>query len=378
MGRVNAWAEIHNPIQWHGARKKTGGERFICKLPPELKAAHYLLKRVLEALFEADANTFGIKGQSRDDLAREVKELQIRGFNDIAVTDIVDCYQSVDPDAVFELKSVIQKEVIRKTLDLRNQTLVEDTGTQPQNRSHNASLHYDITDKARGPRGLMQGSPLTGLILAWLLNGIPSRDDARAYLCFDNLIVLARSPSASRAMVDTLAAHFEQCSAGPLALCDATFADEFPVEFLGYVFDPERRDIGISLDGRNEFFKKLNDTEGELANFYRAVSERHRAHGSSALFEAHNPLANHFPVEVWKLLRLFRAGFPAAADDAPELLWLLENSRWMAEWANNGMTALLHDHLFDGSAAEIGQLIKGILANSDARCEPEGSRVTAV
>lgn len=368
MGRVNAWKESYDAIHWHAKRKSSGGERYICRLPAELKAAHYLLKRPLEKLLSTEGNIYGVKGRSRDYLAREIKDLQNEGFINMAVTDIVDCYQSVDPDAIYQLP--LPKEVIRRTLDLRNQTLVEDhQGAQPQARFHDIVFPYSTTQKARGPRleargpkGLMQGSPLSGVILAWLLNGIPSREEARVYLCFDNLIVLARSPSETRAMIATLAAHFEQCSAGPLALCDPEYFDSKPADFLGYLFDPEQSVIGISFKERSKFLAKLNKAEADQAELYQEVLERHQEQrASSSLFDLHNPFRNHFPAEVWDILRSFRAGFPAASAEDPELQWLLENSRWLAERTKDGLTMFLHDHLFEDRNSEISQQIRAII-----------------
>lgn len=360
MGRVNAWEESYNPIHWHAKQKSTGGERYICRLPDELKAVHYLLKRPLEKLLATGPNIYGVKGHGRDDLAREIKDLQNQGFNSIAVTDIVDCYQSVDPEAVYQLP--LPKEVIRRTLDLRNQILVEDHhGAQPQACFHDIVPPHDTTQKARGPRGLMQGSPLSGLILAWVLNGIPSREEARVYLCFDNLIVMARSSSETRAMVDTLAAHFQRCSAGPLALCDPIYADNLPAHFLGYIFDPEHLGIGIDMENRNRLLKKLNDAEADQVRHFQEIIELHKAQRTSALSDAHNPFSNHFPAEVWDVLRSFRAGFPAASANAPELLELLENSRWLAEWTNDRLTMVYHDHIFSDRSTQFGQAVRAII-----------------
>lgn len=359
--RISPWTESYEAIRWHAKEKSSGGERYICKLPAELKAVHYLLKRPLEKLLVPAPNIYGVKGRSRDDLALEIKELQNQGFNCIAVSDIVNCYQSIPPDTVYQLP--LPKEVIRRTLDLRYQTLLEDErGGKSKSRPRNTILHDDTPQKARGPKGLMQGSPLSSLILAWVLNGIPSSHEARVFLCFDNLIVLARSPSETRATVKMLAAHFEQCPAGPLALCDATFSDEAPAEFLGYLFDPERTGVGMEIESRNQFLENLMKAEAEQLAIYTEVSERHRALGSTPLLKGHNPLLNHFPTEVWRLLLSFRAGFPSLPDNAPELLWLLENSRWLAERTKSGLTVYLHDHLFDSSDAEAARKIRGILS----------------
>ncbi|MEP3895678.1 hypothetical protein [Pseudophaeobacter sp.] len=261
--RLNPMAGERYTIAWHALKKESGGERYICTLPPELKAIHYMLKRPLEKLFERQDNMFGVRDFSRDHLAEEIKALQNQGFTSIAITDVVNCYQAVNTDAVHELLP-LPKEVMRNTLDLRNHTLVRDHRTDYQNRSCNILPLYDTTHKARGPsleargpKGLMQGSPISGIILAWLLNGIPTSDDVRVFLCFDNLIVMARTPAETRAMLKTLAGHFDQCSAGPLALCDAEYADGEAIEFLGYLFDPDRHDIGIAAKGLSKLEERL-------------------------------------------------------------------------------------------------------------------------
>lgn len=358
--RVNEPAVRYCPVRWHAQKKSSGGERYICTLPLELKALHYMLKRPLEHLFDRNANIYGVKSFSRDDLATEIKTLQNAGYVHIATTDVIDCYQSVDPDAIYQLP--LPREVIRNTLDTRNIEFERTTGNGTATGSDSTLLLDNTTYKASGPSGLIQGSPISGIILAWLLNGIPSRDSARVFLCFDNLIVLANTPSETRAMVNTLVAHFEQCSAGPLALCDPEFADNEPIEFLGYLFDPERKDIGIADRGRERLLKTLNEAEREHeAACYSILQQHQQMCASNSLLEHHNPLMNHLPVRVWKALLSFRAGFPKVEPDAPELKFYLENSRWTAERTDDPMIVHLHDHLFSAEGTDDARAIRAIL-----------------
>lgn len=365
---LNPMVEKCSKIVWHSLKKDSGGERYICTLPPELKAMHYMLKRPLENLFERDGNMFGVKDFSRDDLAGEVKDLQNQGFTSIAITDVVNCYQAVNADAVNEQILPLPKEVIRNTLDLRNHTLVRNQRTEYQNRSFDSLPFYDTTHKARGPsleargpKGLMQGSPISGIILAWLLNGIPTSDDVRVFLCSDNLIVMARTPAETRAMVQTLAVHFEQCSAGPLALCEAEYADGAAIEFLGYLFDPDRHDIGIAAKGLSKLEERLLAAEASQAALFDKIVADHFAVSDSPLQALHDPLSNAFPTMVWDILLSFRAGFPMVRPDAPEFLTYLDNSRWLAERSGHGMAAFLHDNLFADADTDVGQLIRGIM-----------------
>ncbi len=261
--RVNAWNGDYAPIRWHAKKKADGRERVICTLPPELSAVHYMLKRPLETLLFREENLFGVKGHSRDALAQEIKSLQNQGYVHIATTDTVDCYPSIDPDAIYELP--LPKEVIRNALDTRYMEFGNTSGNKANTGSGDILVPYGDIGNATGPWGLIQGSPLSSVILAWLLNGTPTCGDARVFLCFDNLIVLAKSPNETRAMIDTLAAHFERCPAGPLVLHEPIYADNEPVEFLGYLFDPSRQEVGVSAGAVEKLLKLLNLLESARA-----------------------------------------------------------------------------------------------------------------
>lgn len=365
--RVSAWRAEYDPIRWRYKEKTNGGTRIICSLPLELKAAHYLLKRPLEFLSAPDANIFGVCGRSRDDLAREINQLQNRGYRYTATLDVIDCYQSVDPNALYSLP--IPKEVIQRTLDLRYLELEETHRTKVHCNTGSASYSYDTTHKASGPKGLMQGSPISGIILAWLLNGIPTQKNARVFLCFDNLIVLARTPSETRAMVHTLAAHFRQCPAGSLALCEPEFADNTPIEFLGYRFDPDEHDIGIGEAGHRKLIKRLVKAEDQQEKICNHIWSEHEKLRENSLIARENPLINQFPTGVWEVLLSFRAGFPAVSPSAADLKFYLETSRWMAERTGNVWATHLHDRLFADSSADEARMIHKILSNRKNQLE---------
>ena len=358
--RVNAWSGRYAPIRWYAKKKVDGRERIICSLPPELSAVHYMLKRPLEALLFREENLFGVKGHSRDALAHEVKSLQNQGYVYIATTDIVDCYPSIDPDALYELP--LPKEVIRNTLDTRYMEFGNITGNTDNTGSKDILVSYGDICNATGPRGLMQGSPLSSVILAWLLNGTPTSEDARAFLCFDNLIVLARSPNETRAMIDTLAAHFERCPAGPLALHEPTYADNEPVEFLGYLFDPSRPEIGLSYGALEKIVKWLNKFEssyerGPVAAHSTSISEVE----SDSAIPIGNPLWEGSLMEIWNALRSFRAGFSQVPADAEELQFLRDNSRWLAECTDSAVICALRDNVFADRSTPEGRLILALL-----------------
>ena len=358
--RVNAWSEEYDPIRWRLKKKSRAGERVICTLPLELKAVHYMLKRPLEKLLHREDTLFGVKDFGRDELAVKIKALQNKGYVHTATLDVVNCYSAVNPDALYELP--LPKEVIKRTLDERYLRF-EKKWSIPNNADTGTGLSsYDNACNATGPRGLLQGSPLSGVILAWLLNGIPSQESAQVYLCFDNIIVLAKSANETRAMVDTLAAHFERCSAGPLALHDPIYADNKETEFLGYLFDPARSDIGIADGPLDKFTQRLTTIESTLeakANKFSAA--RNFASGENSMGDARNFINAHCPIEIWNALRSFRAGFSKTETNGQELTYFSENSRWLAEWSRSDWACFVHDHLFADKSTPEGMVINDFL-----------------
>ncbi|MDI3335088.1 hypothetical protein QKW60_01600 [Defluviimonas aestuarii] len=364
--RVNARDPGNAPVMWWPSSKRSGGHRIKCELPPELKAVHYLLKPVLEQLYQRSENVFGVKHFGRDAAAGEVKRLQNEGYCFAAVTDVVDCYQSVNPDALYELP--LPKEVIRRTLDLREIPTERD-------RKYRVAAHvlYSlgttlITHNASGPRGLIQGSPLSGLILAWLLNGIPTRDDARVLLCFDNLIVLAKTADGTRTMADTLAAHFERCSAGPLALCEPEYFDNIPFDFLGYRFDPDCPEIGISERGHARIMAHLVKAETAQERLFNCLCRDHRAKtGGNSLGASINPLLGEAPALVWRALLNVRSGYSMVPASSLELAYYREASRWLAEWSGTNAIIELHDNLFADVGTPDRAQIWGVLKRIEGR-----------
>lgn len=343
--RVDAWATGYAPIHWHSRRKPNGSTRPICTLPPEAKAVHYLLAMVIKQQLERSETLYGITDFGRDTAARDLKTLHSAGYVYLAQTDITDCFQSIDPDALYQLP--LPKEVTHRALDIRNLTITEEYRRASQVHYGSPPFRgHTLSHKASGPKGLMQGSPASSIILAWLLNGIPTSDDARVLLCFDNIVVAARTPAGSREMVDTLAAHFERCPAGSLALCEPEYADNTPMEFLGYVFDPSRDDIGIGEKARGKLERRLIQAEKEDASELQRHWDEHQSLvRDNELFRNLNPFEGHYPRGVWREIRDFRAGFPAAQADGEEMMYYLETSAHVAEMRQSSFITHLHNNL---------------------------------
>lgn len=332
--QINPWATELPPVAWYWKAKASGGARPICKLSDALKATHIMLASQIKAHLRPGLMLYGVTGKGSAKAATALKEAQAAGYVHLAKVDVIDCFQSFNPDAVYSLKS-LPKEVIKQTLDTRHLRFayVGKAGRRPCcSPAHSRDYH-----NASGPRGLIQGSPASSAILASLLNTIALSGDVKVFICFDNIAVAAKDPAGSRATVKTLADLLKGFSAGPFALCDAIYADNVPMEFLGYLFDPDRTDIGLA----DRAFVKLTE--------------------SLILAEGADITAGkEFPLHVWKAFRDFRNGYAAVDDMYAELAGFLDHSAYLAD--RTELARLYHANLFQPSGTEVGDFLNIVTA----------------
>ncbi|SEM53700.1 Reverse transcriptase (RNA-dependent DNA polymerase) [Gemmobacter aquatilis] len=336
---VNPWREGYRPIRWHKHAKKTGGYRPICALPPDLKALHYVIAGALKAAFVPNDHIYGVTGRGRDEAARRLKEAQKAGLTYLAKLDIVDCFQSINPDSLYQLP--LPKEVIRRALDTRNMTFEEwepQKGTTDNQRLSGIPM---LSHSESGPRGLLQGSPASNLILAWLLNDMPMPEGALVLICTDNLAVAAKDPTTRQTVIESLVAYFQRdCPAGPLNLCPAVYAGPGtePLDFLSYEFDPDHAGIGIAASALSKLEGRLVDLEDD---------------------ETLDDLT--FALATWQALRSFRSGFSAAADVEAHLERYAKLAGFRLDGRHNALLSDLHAHVFDPPTTTEGAVIARLL-----------------
>jgi hypothetical protein len=370
--RINLWESSDSSVTWYPKKKANGGYRPICILPPVLKAAHFILATVISSLLPDTNTLYGIPRRGVADALRELKAHQNAGFDHLAKADIVNCFQSVAPDALYQLP--LPMEVIRQTLDYRNLTFtMRNRQYASQAFGCTTPLVYGLSHKASGPTGLLQGSPASNIILAWLLKDVPTSDDAKVMLCFDNIVVAARSPAGSRQMMETLTAYLRQSPAGPLALCEPTFADKQPMEFLGGLFDPARRDIGIAHDTLSRIERRLGEAEEfDQAELGLILEEYLRLAAENAIYRASNPFQSHYPTGIWHALRDTFAGLSFLEAGCPELMILLETAAMTVDWRGDGRISHLHRSLFAPAGTQEAATLRHILRSRPRHTKRKG------
>lgn len=212
----NFFAPARNPVLYWRKPKRSSGYRIICSLPHELAAANYVVKDVLEALFSPGRHVFSIKRRGRDKEALEIREALEQGYKYVFNGDLRDAYPSVSVDSLYALP--LPRSVVRYALDYRN---MEFLYSQEKEVAYPSLPSVGLGLPGRnGPRGLLQGSPSSDLILAWLFNDLPSvlPDRCLPFLLTDNILVVTRRKRDRQRIERALHRYFDEHHAGPFVL----------------------------------------------------------------------------------------------------------------------------------------------------------------
>jgi len=180
------------PVNWWPEPKARGGYRIVCDLPRPLKATHYMIADALYAQMEIPPFIFDLRGRGRNKAVLGLFEKLNAGFNSYRVFDVKDCFQNVNPEVIHKLplpRRIIENALIIENLSL--QRVAKQNATEPGDILSDTPAIESIES---GPAGLMQGSPASNVILAWLLREAPCPDseDWLLFVYADDLIVVAR------------------------------------------------------------------------------------------------------------------------------------------------------------------------------------------
>jgi hypothetical protein len=269
--KMNMWSENTAAIRWHLEAKKGSGFRPICNLPPVIKAKHRTISQIIVSQLELHPAIFGVaspegkfelkRDRSKDAAALRVSALVRLGYMHMAEFDIKNCFQSFNPDGLTALTGLkIPEEVIRKNLDTRYLTFARKADMK-------VALPPSVITERSGPRGLLQGSPASSAILAWVLNGLiknlPLRQDVELVVAFDNILVAAKSEAGLAETRRALGFALQDLPVGPLHLSEPNFLSREGINFLGYNIGPDRQ-ISIAEGKLARLDQRLNDIEREF------------------------------------------------------------------------------------------------------------------
>lgn len=323
--RLNAFGPCSEPVRWWRSPKTRPGadgtvrHRIVCDLPLMLYASHLIIRNVLEQQFVPGDHIWDIKGRGRDKEAEAIQAAMEQGYRYAFVGDLTDAFPSVDPEALKTLP--LPRAVIRRALDHRNLNYRHDLKRERRAQadapprmspvSQEESTHGNMPGR-NGPRGLLQGSPASNLILASLLNDLPGALPAgcKPFLLADDVLVLTHTDEECRRVETALSLYLEGHHAGPFALV---------TKFIGHIgtigFDRAGYNYSLGPSFAAEIGIDFRNIEKMLAECQVAI-ERDAERGRMV---------------SWQTVHMLQAklsGFSAVSDPEP-------------------LVRLVFDHMFD-------------------------------
>lgn len=368
--KMQPWAEERFQVECYLKKKPRGGYRPICVLPQHLYAQHKFIGHAIRAQMRVHPNLFGLapplsqglrhlmpKNTGREGAVWAIQELMRSGFHHVVEVDIRDCFQSFNPEGIYQIP--LPEGVIRNVLDTRtieflprntSQTSQPETTSgnwqeqlqeqQPVQREHIMGIPGGVTvDNPYGPRGLMQGSPVSSIVLAYFLNQVlfelDGDKEAKCVICFDNIVVAARTEAGLRRMTNALAECLRQCCAGPFELSDPVGPDPDGFRYMGYIFNSSLHTIQVDPD-------RLGKLEARLAKLEGGTDWPRN------------------PIKSFKAIRDFQAGYSAVDDPDFEFEGYIGATLNGFDDEPNLLTALGHS-LFAPKGTAERKLVNGLL-----------------
>lgn len=255
---VNPFSLHGEPVRWRFHPKRSGrGYRTVCTLPWRLKAAHYLIGDVLHARLTPGDHIFDWRRRGRDREAWQIQAALEQGFEWCFVGDLTNCFQSVKTDALYDILP-LPAAVIEHCLDYRHLTFAY---------GHSNDVHRHDAREWDGPRGLLQGSPASNIVLAWLFNDLPSAmpPGCAPFLISDNVLVAAHSEQECRAIEQHLSGYFAGHPAGPFTLTGKISSLDDEIEHVGYAYS--RGENGVIITPAHDGHERM------MARFLAALRE---------------------------------------------------------------------------------------------------------
>lgn len=266
---------IPHVIDWWRKPKKAHGFRLVCDFSPLLKAAHMMVSDVIRAQMKVPTFIYNLKrseqfahGVGRNALVQQLLAQLRAGFTHYRIYDARDCFNSINPGALTPPNLPLPWRIYENTINHENLNFRHDTAREGRHFA-DITFYRDIinAEGASGPDGLMQGSPSSNVVLAYLLQNVPQPDpmDGCILLFGDDLIALSRTSTIADRVDNAVTRFFGQPTLGPLQLQRRAIGNCGNFEYLGYEFlySEINRDWHVSLSAGN--WQKLGQIRNEEA-----------------------------------------------------------------------------------------------------------------
>lgn len=254
--------------------KAPNGFRIVCDLSDYMNAAHRIVADMVRAQMHVPGFVYNIiptgnvsRRTGRNGLMTDLLSHLRQGFTHYRIYDVRDCFNNVSAGALVPPNLPIQWRLYDNTLNLQNLSFRHDVLREQKHFAGITSYRDIITaEGASGPEGLLQGSPASNVVLAYILQNIPqpAPQDGCILLFGDDLIVLSRTRATVDRVDQNLVDFFGQPTLGPLQLLQRASGHLGCFEYLGYEvsYSEAADDWHVGLNAKNwSKLERLRDEE---------------------------------------------------------------------------------------------------------------------
>lgn len=280
--------------------------RLVVNLPPELRLIHNMAKDCVYAQHRAGPHIYHWPGRGTHSLIHDLMKEVRSGKTWLLTADIAQCYSSVNFNAVYSLE-ILPPKLLASAMDPSNldfriyqkQQSTHERKNKSRGRQFEWSLYECMNNEPRTPKGFMEGSSLSGALLAMLFEDLPSHlsEDIRVFIFGDNIFVPLREESACREVADILRQYFADHPAGPFSLTIENFdLSSEAAPSLGYEINADPLlpyDVAIAQKNLRKVFARIEVFAADFAHY----AESQQFEASEAVLR--KAVGNFPQIDLW-------------------------------------------------------------------------------
>jgi hypothetical protein len=224
------------PVEWHHKPRRTSGYRKLCNFSDVEKMWHRLASDLIVAQHRPQPHIGDWPGRGRDMQMKQICAAICSGAQFVVCADVRTAFASVCTDALYQLP-FLPEPIIRRAIDYRTHRFV-----RRERRTFASKIALAMPDNLEvPPSGLMEGSPASNAIFAFLLDDLPDHlsDNIVAFCYCDNIILIATDIVVAQQAEIALIEYFASHRAGPFDAVTSLHSVREPFEHLGYTLQWE-------------------------------------------------------------------------------------------------------------------------------------------
>lgn len=245
-------------VEWHHKPRRTSGFRKLCSFSAVEKMWHRLASDLIVAQHNPRPHIGDWRGRGRDSQMRQITEVVRSDELFVVCADVRRAFPSVCTDALYGLP-FLPEQLVRRAIDSRTHQFVRrERGVYARHISQALPDDLEVP-----PSGLMEGSPASNAIFAYLLDDLPDHlgNHITVFCYCDNVILFAPNFAQAQQAKNALVEYFTSHRAGPFEVVATIQSVHEPFEHLGYSLQwNDGLQIALSLTNWYKMMEKLENS----------------------------------------------------------------------------------------------------------------------